>query len=162
MRAEHFQRARLIDRVDLIEHQDRVLLADAEVFEHLVHSGDLIQRGRIAGVGHVQQERRRVVDADGVVVGLDGEGQFARGVAVFEYPLADLRVIAPEGRDLLVNARPGVFEPGNGFGIEVVRRLVEDQQVGPLNERMRQRDAFALAPREPHTVLSDDGAETVR
>ena len=38
-----------------------------------------------------------------------------------------------------------VLEPGDRLGVEVVRRLVEEQQVGRLQQQPAQRDAAALA-----------------
>ena len=57
------------------------------------------------------------------------------------------------------------FEPGDAFGVEVVGRLVEQQQVGPLEQDLAQGDAPALAAgeradvgvarRQPHGVHGD-------
>ena len=40
------------------------------------------------------------------------------------------------------------FEPVDGLGVEMVRRLVEQQQVGLLEQQAAERDAAALAARE--------------
>ena len=40
------------------------------------------------------------------------------------------------------------FEPGDGLGIEVVGRLVEQQQFGLLEQQLAERDAAALTARE--------------
>ena len=40
------------------------------------------------------------------------------------------------------------LEPGDRFGIEMVRRLVEQEQVGRLEQQPAQRDAAPLAARE--------------
>jgi hypothetical protein len=37
-----------------------------------------------------------------------------------------------------------VFEPGDGLGVEVVGRLVEDEEARAFYQRVRERDAFAL------------------
>src|SRR5262245_19888276 len=47
-----------MNRVNLVQHQDRVLLVDAELFEDVVNLGDLVEGGRIAGVSNVQQKIR--------------------------------------------------------------------------------------------------------
>ena len=39
-------------------------------------------------------------------------------------------------------------EPADGLEVEVVRRLVEQQQLGPVEEQLRERDAAALTTRE--------------
>ena len=44
--------------VGLVEHQQRVLLLDADLLQHLVDRRDLVAHGRIADVGHVQQQVR--------------------------------------------------------------------------------------------------------
>ena len=48
--------ARLADAVDLVEHQNRIFFADAELFEHAIHGRNLLQRRGVARVGDVQQE----------------------------------------------------------------------------------------------------------
>ncbi len=40
------------------------------------------------------------------------------------------------------------FEPGRGLGIEVIGRLVEQQQIGLLEQQPAQRDAAAFAARK--------------
>ena len=40
------------------------------------------------------------------------------------------------------------LEPGDRFGVEMVGRLVEQQQVGRLQQQPAQRDAAALAARQ--------------
>ena len=39
-------------------------------------------------------------------------------------------------------------EPADGLEVEVVRRLVEQQQLGPVEQQLRERDAAALTTRE--------------
>ncbi|CAB4940787.1 unannotated protein [freshwater metagenome] len=48
-------------------------------------------------------------------------------------------------------------EPGHALDVEVVRRLVEQQQVGGVQQQLRQGDAAALAARE----RPDDGVEAL-
>ena len=45
-----------------------------------------------------------------------------------------------------------VLEPGHRFGVEMVRRLVEEQQVRRLQQQAAQRDAATLAARERRDV----------
>ncbi len=45
-----------IGRVNLVEHQQRVLRLNTQFFEHAVDHADLVERRRIAGIGHVQQQ----------------------------------------------------------------------------------------------------------
>lgn len=40
------------------------------------------------------------------------------------------------------------FQPGDGFGVDVIGRFVEDEQVGGVNERMGQRHALMLSAAE--------------
>ena len=40
------------------------------------------------------------------------------------------------------------FEPIHGFGVEMVGRLVEQQEIGLFEQQLAQRDAAALAARE--------------
>src|SRR3989449_10582325 len=48
------------------------------------------------------------------------------------------RAVAPQGADELADLHPLVR-------VEALRRLVEDQQVGPVEDRLRQPDALAVA-----------------
>ena len=45
-------------------------------------------------------------------------------------------------------ARQIGFEPRDGIGVELIGRLVEDQQIGARNQRLSQHDALALSARE--------------
>ena len=44
------------------------------------------------------------------------------------------------------------LEPGHRLGVEMVRRLVEQQQIGRLQQQAAQRDAAALAARQRRHV----------
>ena len=39
------------------------------------------------------------------------------------------------------------LQPGHGLGVEMVGRLVEQQQVGPFQKNLAQRDATTFAAR---------------
>ena len=67
-------------------------------------------------------------------------------------------------RDRDDRARVGrevVFEPLDALGVEVVGRLVEQQQVVALEQRLAQRDAAALAAGERATSASAGGPHGV-
>ena len=49
------ERAAVLHGVDLVQHQQRVFRVDAQLFEHLIHRGDLLLRVRVARIGHVQE-----------------------------------------------------------------------------------------------------------
>src|SRR6266480_490179 len=56
----------------------------------------------------------------------------------------------------------GLGEALRGVLVEIAARLVEDQDLGPLQEGARDRDALALAAGEAHAVLADDRLVALR
>ena len=72
-----------------------------------------------------------------------------------ENPAGDVVEEVPVVRDGDDRARvvlQKALEPGDRFGVEVVGRLVEQQQIGRLQQQPAQRDAAALAARERRDV----------
>jgi hypothetical protein len=90
-------------------------------------------------------EPRRVVafprDAGAAVELQDPAGDVVEEVAV---------VRDGDDRAGILLERP--FQPGDRLGVEVVGRLVEEQQVRRLQQQAAQRDAAAFAAREPGHV----------
>ena len=96
-------------RVDLVEHQQRVLLLDADLLQHLVGRGNLLVHRRIAAVGHVQQQ-----------IGLPGF--FQRGLEARDQMV---RQIADETDRVAQQHRPPAGQlPAAGAGVERGEQLV--------------------------------------
>ena len=56
--------------------------------------------------------------------------------------------VVSDGDDRARIGREVLLQPEDGLGVQVVGRLVEEQQVGRLDEELAQRDAAALATRQ--------------
>ena len=56
--------------------------------------------------------------------------------------------VVGDGDDRPLVALQVLLEPLHGLGVEMIRRLVEQQDVGLLNEKTAKRDAAAFAPGE--------------
>ena len=86
-------------------------------------------------------EPRRVVafprDAAAAIELEDPAGDVVEEIAIVRHRDDRARVVLEEP-----------LEPGDRFGVEMVGRLVEQQQVGRLQQQPAQRDAAALAARE--------------
>ena len=75
----------------------------------------------------------------------------ARAAIELEDPARDVVeevAIVRDGDDRARELVQEVLEPRDALGVEVVRGLVEQQQVGPLEQHLAQRDAAPLAARE--------------
>ena len=94
--------------------------------------------------------------------------RIAAAAIEFENPLGDVVeevAVVRDGDDRARVLLQMVFEPLDGLGVEVVGRLVEQQQIGLLQERLAERDAPAFAAgelfdrrvagRQPHRVHRD-------
>ena len=83
---------------------------------------------------------------------------FARNAAAvveFENPAGDVVeevAIVGHGDDRAVVVGQMPFEPGDALGVEMVRRFVEQQQVGLLEQQLAERDAALLAAGELRDV----------
>ena len=78
------------------------------------------------------------------------------GAAIeLQNPLGDVVeevAIVRDGHDRALVFLQEALEPGDRFGVEVVGRLVEQQQVGRLEQQPAQRDAAPLAARQLRDV----------
>ncbi len=103
----------------------------ALVLLHILARGTLGARGEVIGVIPLVADEFPARQLD------DARGDAVEEIAVVRDKEARARVAAQE-----------VLEPGDALGIEVVGRLVEDQEVGLLDERAAERDAALLAAGE--------------
>ena len=74
-----------------------------------------------------------------------------RAAIELENPAGDVVeevAIVGDGDDRARVVLEEALEPGDRFGVEMVGRLVEQQQVGRLQQQPAQRDAAALAARQ--------------
>jgi hypothetical protein len=66
-----------------------------------------------------------------------------------------------EGRALRAQAAERRLDQGFALAVEARGRFVEDQEARVGEQRACDRDALALATREPHATLADDGVEAL-
>ena len=114
-------------------------------------------RRRADSVFSSTREPRLLLLEPARVVALVGD---AAAAVELEDPAGDVVEEVPVVRDrddgaLVVGEE--ALEPEHRFGVEVVRRLVEQQQVGRREEQPAERDAPALAAGERRTSRSPSG-----
>ena len=115
------------------------------VHEHL-HVRDLALLGGALGP-HLLEVVLALPEVAGVVGGVGGDAAVLHGGHMRDAGVHERPVVGDE-KDRAVVAREELLEPADALEVEVVGRLVEQQQVGVAQQQLRERDAHLPAARE--------------